>query len=429
MGIVAEWFINREYNKLRREVEFTSPEIQFLPQANPNATVISRDPSTMKFAVEGYARNSIVNECIGLRVEALQSAPLKVYANKDRKKELPDCHLAQLLKNPNPVLDQTSFLLYLESYLSVGGNMYVQKVRDGYGIMSQLYPYHASQMTPILKNGVWITDYLYDNWSGFRCELKAEDIAHFRWNSVNFQKTWLSDSPLLAIAKEIDIDNESAEIEIATLLNGMVIPFAIIPGKDTLGAGKLMTDAQIKFQLEKLRTRYGGKNRGSGIILNPETTIQQMGVSPKDFGNLTSRQISETRIPSVLKVPLTLTGFAVSISATALDNHSTDVQTFAHRTISHMGKITNTLNQSFKDEQFEDGKGSDFYIEFDYKKIPALQEVEWQKRKQVALDYTSGILMLDEARNEFGLPPDTSGKGGKYAFENDPKKSVSIPVN
>jgi HK97 family phage portal protein len=382
----------------------------------------------MKYALEGYARNSIVNECIGIRVDALQSAPLKVYSAKDRKKELPDCHLAQILKNPNPVLDQTSFLLYLESYLCVGGNMYVQKVRDGYGMMSQLYPYHASQMTPILRNGIWITNYQYDNWSGYRVELDAKDIAHFRWNSTNFQKTWLSDSPILAVVKEIDIDNNSAEIEIATLLNGMVIPFAIIPGAETLG-GQLMSDQQIKAQMEKLRTRYGGKNRGNGIILNPGTTIEQLGISPKDFGNLTSRQISETRIPAVLKIPLTLTGLAVSIRATALDNHSTDVETFAHRTIAHMGKITNTLNQSFKDEQFEDGKGSEFYIEFDYKKIPALQEVEWRKRKEVAVDYTSGILTLDEARYEFGLPPDSTGRGAKYAFENNPAKSVNIPVN
>jgi HK97 family phage portal protein len=403
-------------------------EIHFLPQSFPNTSIISRDPTTMKYANEAYARNSIVNECVGIRVEALQSAPMKVYDAKDHKKELPDCHLQHILNNPNPVLDQTAMLLYLEAYLDVGGNMYMHKVRDGYGIMSQLYPYHASQMTPVLRDGIWITNYLYDNWAGWRADIEAKNIIHFRWNSVNFQKTWLSDSPILAVAKEIDIDNESAEIEIATLLNGMVVPFAIIPAAETVGIGKLMTDQQIKFQLEKLRTRYGGKNRGNGMILNPGTDIKPVGVSPKDFGNLTSRQISETRIPAVLKIPLTLTGLAVSISATALDNHSTDVQTFAQRTISHMGKIANTFNQSFKDEQFEDGKGSDFFIAFDTKQMPALQEVEWQKRKQVSVDYTSGILKLDEARFEFGLPPDDTGKGGKYSFENMPVQIKSSSV-
>jgi hypothetical protein len=93
-----------------------------------------------------------------------------------------------------------------------------------------------------------------------------------------------------------------------------------------------------------------------------------------------------------------------------------------------MGKIANTFNQSFKDEQFEDGKGSDFFIAFDTKQMPALQEVEWQKRKQVSVDYTSGILKLDEARFEFGLPPDDTGKGGKYSFENMPVQIKSSSV-
>lgn len=417
MGIIADYFIGRELRKMKEES--TSDEVQFLPTEQQGQRLLSRDPTTMKFAMEGYTLNSILFECVGLRVDAIQSAPLKVYSAKNPKDEIPDCHLAHILHSPNPALDQAMMLQYLEVYLDIGGNMYMHKIRDGYGMLREFYPYHASQITPIIGDGKWITEYRYDNWGGFTLDLPKEDVVHFRWSSNDFRKTWMAISPVMSILGEIDLDNESKNIEIATLLNGAVIPFAIIPGAEING-GKPLTDQQIRTQLEKLRTRYGGKNRGSGMILNPGTDIKQVGISPKDFGNLTSRQIPETRIPAALKVPLSLTGLWASIKASAYNNHATDVQTFARTTVSHMNKVGQTFTHGIQNETFEDGKGSDFIIRFDTKHIPALQDVEWQKRKQVALDYTSGILMLDEARNDIGLPPDTTGKGGKYVYENSP---------
>ncbi len=408
MNFITKYLLEREIRKLPVASEST----EFLPTAQRYSQSIMNDPTTAVFANEAYKRNSIVFDCIGIRVDALQSAPLKVY-HKVTKAEVPDCSLAKILSAPNPVTDQSTLLMYLETYLGVGGNAYLHKVRDGYGSLKQLYPYHASQMTPQLYGANWITKYRYDNGGGYIANIDADDIIHFRWNSVDFQKPWMAISPLASLAKEVDLDNHTMEMEITIILNSAIIPFAIIPGAGT----RVMTDDQIKMQLEKLQTRYAGKNTGRGMILNPGTDIKPLGVSPKDLGNLTSHQIPETRIPAVFKVPLTKTSFYTSLQNSTMNNRGSDELVFAQTMVTHMAKLANTLTHGIKGERFEDGTSGDEYeIKFDASKIPALQEQQWQKRKQVTEEFTGNLITQNEGREQLGMEEATEG-GDRYYFQ------------
>ncbi len=415
MNFISKFFLERE---LRKQTPSDDGGVHFLPVASRYSRSLMSDPTTAVYANEAYNRNSIVFDCVGIRVDGLQAAPFKVVdaISGDLRSE---SSLAQIMRFPNPVLDEDGLKLYIETYTCIGGNTYIHKVRDGYGALTELYPYHASQITPIVGTN-WITKYRYNSDSEYTLEIPPNDIIHLKWNSVDFKRPWLAVPPLMSLAKEVDIDNETMELEISIVLNNAVIPFAIIPGENVNG-GIALTDDQISRQLEKLKIRTGGKNTGNGLILNSGSDIKQLGISPKDMGNLTSHQIPETRIPAVFKVPLTKTSFYTSLQNSTMNNRESDELTFARTMIAQMGKYAKGLTQGIKNEVFADGtKGSDYRIEFDITKIPALMEQQWQKRKQTADEWNKNIITQNEARKELGLEP--AQNGDLYFYELVPYK-------
>jgi HK97 family phage portal protein len=381
--------------------------------------LLSRNPQTLKFANEGYSQNSIVFNCITRRAQAIHQPPLIVSKRggkvKKGKKEGEQNDLQRLLESPNPYCDTSDLLQYLSIYNDVGGKMYFHKVRDGYGVVTEIYPYHASQISVQQGTTRWIDGYWYDNGAGFRKFIAPEDIGTFKFPSIDFLKPYTSTSPLLALAALVDLDSQVAQLSVSLLLNGGAPPFVIYPGEQV----DVMTQDQIDGAIEKIITKFNGRNRGKPALMNKDFKLEKVGFSPKEMLLTEFSMLPETRICATYGVPV---GYAQMLTgleyAGTFANREIDKQTFYEDTmVSLWVAYGRAFNRMFKDEVFYDCKGSDLSIEFDYSNIPALMVADAKLQGKVIDQFRYNLITRDRALDLIGEEEVGGKEGGMYYSE------------
>ncbi len=256
--------------------------------------LLVRDPTTLQYANEGYSRNSLIFNILTRRAQAVHQAKLKVYkkdADGEKGDPLPYSDYQKLLDRPNPYMTARVFWQTGELYVCVGGVNFVNKVRDEYGVVKYLYPYHQSQVNYIQGSQQWIDGYVYDNGAGYRRSFTTEEMFEIKFTSVNFFYPFKAISPMLSLLKEVNVDNQRGELEVALLQNGGVPSFAIYPG-DTISP---MTGDQIDTAIEKIISKINGRNRGKPLLMNPNYKVEKIGYSPKDMLLTDFAKIPETR--------------------------------------------------------------------------------------------------------------------------------------
>lgn len=383
--------------------------------------LISVNPETYKFANEGYGRNSIVFNVITRRAEAIHQVPLIITKKKKgevaKKKKLQpeDNDLSRLFDQPNVYQDLSDFLQYCSIYTDVGGRTFIHKVRDGYGVVTELYPYHASQITIEQGTDRMIEGYWYDNGAGYRKFIPPEDMFQIRFPSVNFWKPYTSWSPLLALAKEVDIDNQRGELQVALMLNGGVPPFAIYPGDTQPEFSQDSLDGAV----EKVVAKINGRNRGKPLLMNKDFKIEKIGYNPKDLDLTTFSAIPETRICAIYRVPV---GYAQML--TGLENAGTYANREADKTAFYEDAMiplwtsyARAFYRGLKDETFYDGKGSDFDFAFDYSDLPALMESDSNLQGKVIDQWRFNLIPRDKALELIGEEEIGGEEGQQYYSE------------
>ena len=105
----------------------------------------------------GFNRNPVVAACVGVYASTLNEAPL-VVANPDGALN-PSHPLSLLFKQPNPRMGQAEFWQIVWTYLAIGGNAYIVKVRSSLGNVVELYPYSDAHVAPLLNDMGWIYAY------------------------------------------------------------------------------------------------------------------------------------------------------------------------------------------------------------------------------------------------------------------------------
>jgi len=383
------------------------------PQYNK---LLSRNPETYKYANEGYSKNSIVFNCITRRAQALHQAPLVVSKkSQDKKKKREENDIQRLFDNPNPYMDTSDMVQYMSIYCDVGGKMYFYKQRDSYGVVRELYPYHASQISIEQGTKTWIEGYWYDNGAGYRKFIPPEDIIPVKFPSINFLQPYTSISPLMAVASLVDLDSQVVELSVALLLNGGAPPFVIYPGEEVAP----MTQDQIDFTIEKIITKFNGRNRGKPALMNKDFKLEKVGYSPKEMLLTEFSYLPETRICATYGVPV---GYAQMLTgleyAGTYANRETDKQTmFEDAIVPAWIAYGRALQRGLKDEVFYDCKANDFDIAFDFTNVPALMESDSKKQGKVIDQWRYNLIPRDRALELVGEEMIGGEDGAKYYSE------------
>jgi HK97 family phage portal protein len=345
--------------------------------------------------------NQVVLACIATRAQTLNEPPLT--AVDPVTKEIISQHpLTRLFRRPNKDMSQSMFWQYVSTYVDIGGNAYIHKVRNVYGQVIELRPYHSGHIVPISESGQWVDyyQYQYDNVSK---EIDPRDIIHIRSYYIDPLNPILGISPIRAAGINIDTYNELMQTLYSYLRNNGV-PSGVLSVQQTIN------QQQAESLKEQFQTNTTGRNRGKPIVLPSGMSYTQMGLDVSKMEAGTQFAQYETAICGIYRVHPSVAMTMAGLQSSTYSNMQTAFQEYT--------LLTRVPTWNTWEEQVELSFGNEYPevdVEFDTSNVGALQSDPDAVIYPVIAQFNANLVTVDEARQRMGYPPAQDG-GDKYAF-------------
>lgn len=344
--------------------------------------------------------NQVVLACIATRATTLNEPPL-VAVDPISKQPIMAHPLTRLFRRPNKHMSQSQFWQYVSTYIDIGGNCYIHKVRNVYGQVIELRPYHSGHIVPISESGQWVDFYKY-SYEGVEKEIDPRDIIHLRSYYIDPLNPVLGISPIRAAGINVDTYNELMATLYSYLRNNGV-PSGVLSVQQTINA------QQAESLKEQFQSNTTGANRGKPVVLPSGMSYTQMGLDVSKMEASSQFKQYETAICSIYRI-----SSAVVMTASAIDSKYSNMQTaFQEYTTLTRVPTWNTWEEqvelSFVDEYPE------VDLEFDTSSVQALQSDPDAVIYPVVAQFNANLITVDEARQRMGYGPAAEG-GDKFAF-------------
>jgi HK97 family phage portal protein len=346
---------------------------------------------------EGYKKNEIAFACITANAQSAAQVSLKVYDRKSHE-EIEDHPLRKLLEHPSPHFSEYEFW-YLESvFEDLAGICYVEKVRNKAGEIIELFFLRPDYMKPIYSSDEFISGYLYCVPGMPDKLIKTTDVIVFR--NSNPTDLRMAISPTEVAARVIDVDNAITDYLKVLEEKGFAPP-------GVLKSKLLLKDTDIDRMLHQLETRYGGVEQwNKPLVLDRDADYQRLGMTMTEMDFTTQDERNEARICAIYQIPPIIVGARIGLRYGTYSNYQE----------ARLSWWEDKLTPKYKhrsdviDAQLAPEFGDEIETEFDFDKVPALQEKKTAKRQQLADDFKAGLITRNEFREELGmkeLPPET----------------------
>lgn len=328
---------------------------------------------------------------------------------------LPHDHpLEKLLQNPNPLFDLSDMLELSSQWLDATGNALWLKVRDGHGVVTELWPVAALSFT--IERGADQLPALY-RFQPSNVAVPAEDIIHIRRADIR-------SAPFLGHAVLSDI-LETAKAETAVRLfqsrffDNDATPRAVLRWP----AGSLMTQEQMDRVRDAWQQKYGSpENAGRIGILPDGGEVQLLASSNKELDFAKSKGELRNSIREAFKVPQIVLGDVADVNLT---NAETSYMVFMRDVVDyglakHARAFTRALASEFAGAEVGTGhawgmppSASPIIIEHE----PVVQETE--ERFMSRVSELKQAMTIDEQRALVNLPPLPNGKGKAFLIDGE----------
>lgn len=266
-----------------------------------------------KFADEGYVKNVIAHRCISMIASGAASVPFRLARVIDGvRNEISEHRLLNLLNAPNPCVGGTEFFEMIYSHKLIGGNAYIQLVKDSNNLPVELFALRPDRVSVIAGNGCVPQGYRYEV-SGIEKDFRVDritgrsDILHLKkFHPLN---DWYGLSSIEAAAYSIDQHNEASAWNQALLQNGARPSGALIVKSGENGEGGYLSEEQyvrVKNQMEDVYR--GSANAGRPMLLEGGLEWKEMSISPKDMDFINTKHSAARDIALAFGVPPQLLG-------------------------------------------------------------------------------------------------------------------------
>lgn len=355
------------------------------------------DPSFRALTKEGYQKNAAFFACVSALAFAFPEPPLMVYEDESEgAKPVPNHPIRKLLRKPNPRMSERKLAVRTISYLAIGGNCMLHKVRDRRGQVVELWPYHTGQMWPVPGGPEWVKGYEFDDGEGNLQSVPIEDVIHLQWPSVDPLQPWVAQAPLMAAAREVDSDNETTRYLKAILQND-----AVPRGVLEMPSDSALNPAEINRVKNQFSERYGGDNRGQVLVLEGGVKYSRIALNLEELAFDALHKIPETRIAAVMRVPAIVAGISAGLDRATYANYSEARQVFTQDTLVPLWSIVGDEIQSGLAAEF----GNGIALRHDLGQVQALQKDMDKLWARVIRGFEKGIITdRNEARGLLGLP-------------------------
>ena len=367
-------------------------------------------PSSREYAAVRIELSSALAVCLRTVTNAYPEAELCVEReNDDGEDEREPKHPARMLiERPNPYFSGDKVLAFIVRQLMTTGNGYLVKRRGAYGKPVELWPVPSSMMRPVWPDSgeVFISGYEITI-DGRKALLEERDVIHFRDDldpdPPSYGRCGLS--PLPPILQDLYIDTAAADFT-AAIMKNMGLPGAIVSPKQ-LPDGRdvsLPKEKRDEFAAEWQR-RFTGQGRGRVFFPSIPMDVHQLGFDPEKMSLKEIRQICESRVAGITRVPAIVAGFSVGLEQGTLANYGQAKEMFWDGCmVPRQRDIASTLTYQLLRVDYPNSE--QLYFAYEYDHIKALQESETDKRDRDRADFQAGGLTHHQYVSRLGVVPE-----------------------
>lgn len=361
-------------------------------------------------ARDGYAGNTAVYNCIGIWQSIFSEAPIKIYDANDPEKELPNHPATELINNPHPDYDQAELSQFLIGYAAIGGSCYVDKVPGKGRLPAALVPYHDGQIAPQIGEMNVISKFVYDLGDGNTKDVSRDRMFRVSWPAIDPRRPWMPLGPVLALANNIDMDNEAVRMAYALTANDASPRTAY-----TLEAAqaKQLGDVKMEAIRATIKKMFGGASRGEPFVGAGSWHIEKLGFSLRDMDYSNLHNIPESRIAGAFKMSPVLASLYVGIQNMTYSNLDGSFNIFTKQ---HVVPMWNRFGKALT-RGIAPSYGGGIIVKYDTSNIVALRESQEVVARQAREDFAGNLITLDEARARMNEPADITGNGAKYFYQ------------
>lgn len=350
------------------------------------------DRTFENFVREGYKRNEIIYACINATADTAASVSM-VVRDRGNGEPLPEHPAQRLIKQPNREMSESDFLRWIITNLKLAGVVYLQKVKNGKGEVLELWPVRSDYVRPQLEDNKGITGYRVVISGVEQDTIPPEDMIVLRLpDPLNMFDRM---SPIEVLSRSADVDNSLTDL-IKIILQKGAMPLGILASKLRLN------DDAISDVRRRWEDRYGGyTNWTTPAVLDSDMSYQRIGMTMDEmkFGDVDGR--NETRICMVLRVPPIIIGATEGLARSTFSNYESARKQWWEDVLSALYK---SILDALVTQLFVPDFGLDIIVEWDFSKVPALQEernARWQRATNAA---KGGVITVNMALKEMGLP-------------------------
>lgn len=323
-------------------------------QNNPQWSDWDSDKATK----EGYKASAWVYRSVSLRANAVASVPWYVEVKQGKDWVRPESHpLQTLIDSPNPEMEQQDLMRLLVTHLDLAGNGYWAKVRQGQGVVLELWPMLPNEIEVIPGSEELIKAYRFRT----QTTMPAADVAHIAY--VNPSSLLLGQSPLQAAAKAVDIDNAAAAFQKISMQN-RGIPDGVFT------TGEAMTADQFEEARRQVREQYATLGNARTPWVLGGAKWEQMSLSPAEMDFMSTRNLTREEIGVVYGTAEMMASLASANRASAAEVRKSF---WLDTIVPLLAELRSALNQSLAREF---GPSDQIRIVYDTSGVEALQTNE-----------------------------------------------------
>jgi HK97 family phage portal protein len=319
-----------------------------------------------------------------------------------------------LIRQPNPKMDEAAFFRAWSVSRQVTGEFYCEIIRSGIDVPVELYPLDPSAVDPIVSRDDNGDNLLVGyEWSDGARKKFIEPQNMLTMNEWNLGGTL---APIAVALRNLDSDAKHTDY-IRAFWENAGVPYGILTVNEKLSdqkAAELRDDWQAK---------HGNKfsQQHKIAVLDQRATFQKVGANLDEIVSIALRETDESRICMALGVSPLIVYSYFGMAHSTLSNLDGAWENFWKTTMSSDLKLARSwltlslLPQFILPSQIRRGE---YKLAWDLSDVGALQENVDAATDRSLKKWGAGLLTLNEARRETGYIdyPDTA-LGDLNAFQ------------
>lgn len=355
-----------------------------------------------KYALEGYATNSVVYACVRKIATTAPAAPFRVEKFVDGQRVGVSGHpVTALLNRPNFFMDGFGFSETLHTFLNIAGECYL--LLDGFDrdlSKAQMFFLRPDCTHPVPAERA-LLGFVYEPEVGEPVPFLPDEVCHIKYPNPTdpFEGLGRGLAPLSAAAYETNVDN-SANVFLRDFFENSAVPYGLLTSKQYLD------ETEVGRIRERLKAQHTGPGRWNEMmILDADAEYKQLGLDMDKLALPELRAFTESRICAVFDVPPVLVGVQVGLNRSTYNNYvEARKALWTDKIVPDNQRIADVLTRIFaKFLKPNEVVGAD------YSNVAVLQEDQNSRFKRAVSGYTGGVLTRNEARRVAGFADVTGG--------------------